>query len=64
MSTLAKVESDRDFNGVAASATLSCLIIGAGQAGRIIARDLRKTPDFGLLPVGFLDDGPHRHSLL
>jgi FlaA1/EpsC-like NDP-sugar epimerase len=64
MSTLAKVESDGRFNGVAASAVLSCLIVGAGQAGRIIARDLRKAPDFGLLPVGFVDDSPNRHSLL
>ena len=33
-----------------------CLIIGAGEAGRMMARDLRRTPEHGLLPVGFVDD--------
>jgi len=37
---------------------LSCLIVGAGEAGRAIARDLLRTPDFGLRPIGFLDDDP------
>jgi FlaA1/EpsC-like NDP-sugar epimerase len=37
---------------------LRCLIIGAGEAGRSLARDLRRTPEFGLVPVGFLDDNP------
>ncbi len=37
---------------------MRCLIVGAGQAGRIIARDLRSEPGFGLLPVGFIDDTP------
>jgi FlaA1/EpsC-like NDP-sugar epimerase len=43
-------------NGHIRGALMSCLIVGAGQAGRIIARDLRRVPGFGLLPVGFLDD--------
>src|SRR6266705_833410 len=37
---------------------LRCLIVGAGEAGRAIARDLDRTPDFGLRPIGFLDDDP------
>jgi FlaA1/EpsC-like NDP-sugar epimerase len=37
---------------------LRCLIIGAGEAGRSLARDLRRTPEFRLVPVGFLDDNP------
>jgi FlaA1/EpsC-like NDP-sugar epimerase len=37
---------------------LRCLIIGAGEAGRSLARDLRRTHEFGLVPVGFLDDNP------
>jgi FlaA1/EpsC-like NDP-sugar epimerase len=35
---------------------LRCLIIGAGEAGRAIARDLRRVESFGLFPIGFLDD--------
>jgi FlaA1/EpsC-like NDP-sugar epimerase len=32
------------------------IIIGAGEAGRILARDLKRMPEYGLLPIGFLDD--------
>src|SRR5260370_41899457 len=35
---------------------LRTIIIGAGEAGRILARDLRRAPEDGLLPIGFLDD--------
>jgi len=32
------------------------LLIGAGQAGVIVARELSARPDLGLHPVGFIDD--------
>ncbi len=37
---------------------MRALVVGAGVAGRALARDLAATPDFGLEPVGFLDDDP------
>lgn len=37
---------------------LRTLIVGAGQAGRMLVRDLRREPDLGLTPIGFVDDGP------
>ena len=37
---------------------LRTLVIGAGEAGQALARDLARTPQFGLEPVGFLDDDP------
>jgi len=76
MSIVTKLESDSPSNGHAQSnghpqsngnsqrKGLSCLIVGAGHAGRIISRDLRKVPEYGLVPVGFLDDKPSRHSVL
>lgn len=39
---------------------LRTLIVGAGQAGRALARDLERVEDFGLAPIGFLDDDPNR----
>ncbi|MFF7277773.1 DegT/DnrJ/EryC1/StrS family aminotransferase [Streptomyces griseorubiginosus] len=39
-------------------AGLRTLVIGAGEAGRALARDLARTPQYGLEPVGFLDDDP------
>ncbi|CAL9616786.1 DegT/DnrJ/EryC1/StrS family aminotransferase [Streptomyces sp. enrichment culture] len=37
---------------------LRTLVVGAGEAGRALARDLARTPAYGLDPVGFLDDAP------
>jgi len=34
------------------------LLIGAGQAGVMVAREIMNRPDLGLHPVGFLDDAP------
>ncbi|MDQ6898819.1 MAG: polysaccharide biosynthesis protein [Candidatus Dormibacteraeota bacterium] len=35
---------------------LRTLIVGAGEAGRVLARDLLRSPELGLEPLGFLDD--------
>jgi FlaA1/EpsC-like NDP-sugar epimerase len=40
------------------SRLLRTLVIGAGVAGRALARDLAAAPEFGLEPIGFLDDDP------
>ena len=45
------------------TATLTCLVVGAGKAGRTIARDLRNLPEFGLQPIGYLDDDPKRPTI-
>ena len=36
------------------------LIVGAGDAGVMVAREMRRHPEAGLCPVGFLDDGPNK----
>jgi FlaA1/EpsC-like NDP-sugar epimerase len=36
--------------------TLRTLVVGAGQAGRALARDLQRNACHGLLPIGFVDD--------
>lgn len=41
------------------------LIIGAGEAGIMIAREMFRHPESGLEPVGFLDDDPSKkHEVL
>jgi FlaA1/EpsC-like NDP-sugar epimerase len=35
---------------------LPTLVLGAGQAGREVVRALRAAPDYGLRPIGFLED--------
>lgn len=47
---------DQHRRSAAGTHQLRCLIIGAGRAGQRLARDLRRSPEMGLLPIGFLDD--------
>jgi len=42
---------------------LATLIVGAGSAARTVMRDLRSCPDYGLWPVGLLDDDPGIRSV-
>src|ERR1700752_2988672 len=41
---------------------LRTLVIGAGEAGRALTRDLLRVSSFGLKPVGFLDDDPAKQQ--
>jgi FlaA1/EpsC-like NDP-sugar epimerase len=36
------------------------LIVGGGEGGRLVVRELMRNPALGLRPVGFLDDDPRR----
>jgi len=39
------------------------LIAGAGDAGQMLARDIRNHPDRGLQVIGFVDDDPDKQAL-
>jgi FlaA1/EpsC-like NDP-sugar epimerase len=39
------------------------LIVGAGVAGRALARDLAAAPEFGLEPFAFVDDDPRKQDV-
>lgn len=45
--------------------TKRALVIGAGDAGALVVRELQKTSQLNLVPVGFLDDDPakQRHVI-
>lgn len=43
--------------------TRRALLVGAGRAGSMAARELRRRPDAGYVPVGFVDDDPTRAGL-
>ncbi len=36
------------------------LVVGGGEGGRLVVRELMRNPALGLRPVGFLDDDPRR----
>ena len=40
--------------------TRRILVFGAGDAGEMIVRDMRNRPEHDALPIGFLDDDPHK----
>jgi FlaA1/EpsC-like NDP-sugar epimerase len=39
------------------------LIAGAGEGGRMVVREILRNRELGLVPVGFLDDDPHKRRL-
>jgi len=41
----------------------SVLIVGAGDGGRLVLREILRNPTLGLHPVGFLDDDPRKQDL-
>jgi len=49
-------------NGVRGSTRV--LLVGAGEAGEMVARDIRRHPEHDLNPVGFVDDDPAKRNLV
>jgi FlaA1/EpsC-like NDP-sugar epimerase len=39
------------------------LIVGGGEGGRLVARELVRNPELRLRPVGFLDDDPRKQGI-
>lgn len=39
------------------------LIVGAGNSGETVARELLKTPETETIPIGFIDDDPQKHNM-
>src|SRR5215213_4759693 len=40
----------------------SVLIVGAGDGGRLLLREILRNPDLGFRPVGFVDDDPRKQN--
>ncbi len=53
----------RKLRGEACASSQRVLIMGAGSAGAMIARELRANPQLGMTVVGFLDDDPLKKGL-
>lgn len=45
-------------SGITGKQVQKVLIVGAGDAGALVVRELQKNPQLYLSPVGFLDDNP------
>ncbi len=40
------------------------LLVGAGEAGEMVVRDMLRHPEYGFGPVAFVDDNPAKHNLV
>ncbi len=40
------------------------LLVGAGEAGEMVARDMLRHPEAGYVPAGFVDDDPAKRNLV
>ncbi|MEJ7891653.1 MAG: nucleoside-diphosphate sugar epimerase/dehydratase [Solirubrobacteraceae bacterium] len=54
---------ERPAGGRAARDARSVLIVGAGDGGRLVLREIVRNPDLGLRPVGFVDDDPAKQHM-
>jgi FlaA1/EpsC-like NDP-sugar epimerase len=43
---------------------VSTLLVGAGRAGALVAKEIAQRPDLGLFPVGFVDDDPVKRGMV
>ena len=46
-----------------AKGTREVLIVGAGEGGRLVVRELMRNPELRMRPVGFIDDDPRKRHL-
>lgn len=62
---LASEKSKADSRRQRGVAPIPTLLIGAGQGGLVVAKELDSRPELGILPVGFLDDdSSKKHTLV
>src|SRR5919202_147750 len=55
---------ERPFSGFRSHpGARSVLIVGAGDGGRLLLREILRNPDLGLRPVGFVDDDPRKQGV-
>lgn len=55
-------ENRTSVERVAGANARRALIVGAGDAGALVARELQKNPQLGLVPVAYLDDDPEKQG--
>ncbi|GAP10171.1 predicted nucleoside-diphosphate sugar epimerases [Bellilinea caldifistulae] len=55
-------ETRRRFGEMQAGRVKRVLIVGAGDAGALVVKELQKNPQLNLIPVGFLDDNPTKQK--
>src|SRR3954451_22029020 len=58
------VTERRPFRGpIARKGAREVLIVGAGNGGQLVAAELRRNPELGGTPIGFVDDDPRKQGM-
>jgi FlaA1/EpsC-like NDP-sugar epimerase len=61
---VARIVYERPVRGFRARADARrVLIVGAGEGGRLVLREVLRNPQLGLAPVGFVDDDPLKRGI-
>src|SRR3954470_17325386 len=61
---LVRAVIERPFRGgIARKDAREVLIIGAGNGGQLVASELRRNPELGGVPIGFVDDDPRKQGM-
>ncbi len=60
-----RILAEQSMSARSSGKSKRAIIIGAGDAGALVVRELQKTSQLNLIPVGFLDDDPakQKHSI-
>jgi FlaA1/EpsC-like NDP-sugar epimerase len=61
---LVRAVMERRFRGpLARKGAREVLIVGAGNGGQLVASELRRNPELGGVPIGFVDDDPRKSGV-
>src|SRR3954449_10699287 len=61
---LVRAVMERRFRGpLARKGAREVLIVGAGNGGQLVAAELRRNPELGGVPIGFVDDDPRKAGM-
>src|SRR3954462_8467209 len=61
---LVRAVMERRFRGpLARKGAREVLIVGAGNGGQLVAAELRRNPELGGVPIGFIDDDPRKQGM-
>jgi FlaA1/EpsC-like NDP-sugar epimerase len=60
---LARTLIERPARGLFMTRGKEALIVGAGDAGQLVIREMLKTPRLGYAPIGLVDDDPRKRNM-
>jgi FlaA1/EpsC-like NDP-sugar epimerase len=60
---LARTIIERPMPGRIVARGKEAIIVGAGDAGQLVVKEMQRTPGLGYTPIGLLDDDPRKRNL-